>query len=49
MQVLWCYHPGVKLAGVGNTVADCEIYNAPHQGILVGELIMASEIDTSWC
>lgn len=35
-RINWCYHPGIKLAGVGNTASYNEIYNAPHQGILVG-------------
>jgi hypothetical protein len=34
-KVLWCYHPGVEIAGVGHTVTQNEIYSAPHQGILV--------------
>jgi hypothetical protein len=35
-RVLWCYHPGVLVHGVGNTVTHNEIFQAPHQGILVG-------------
>jgi hypothetical protein len=35
-KVQWCYHPGVKIAGVGNTVMNNEIFDAPHQGVLVG-------------
>ena len=34
-KVLWCYHPGVNIRGVGNTVTNNEIFQAPHQGILV--------------
>ena len=29
-------HPGIEIEGVGHTASYNEIYNAPHQGILVG-------------
>lgn len=29
------YTPGIKLAGVGNRVSHCEIYDGPHGGITV--------------
>ena len=32
-KVLWCYHPGIEMEGVGNVASGNEIYNAPHQGI----------------
>ena len=35
-RINWCYHPGIQLEGVGNIASYNEIYNAPHQGILVG-------------
>jgi hypothetical protein len=34
-KILWCYHPGIKIEGVGHTVTQNEIHSAPHQGILV--------------
>ncbi len=34
-RINWCYHPGIKFEGVGNIASYNEIYNAPHQGILV--------------
>ena len=35
-KVLWCYHPGIQMEGVGHVASGNEIFNAPHQGILVG-------------
>ena len=32
-KVLWCYHPGIEMEGVGNVASGNEIFNAPHQGI----------------
>lgn len=35
-RVQRCYRPGIKILGVDNSASNNEIFNAPHQGILVG-------------